>query len=699
MHLIERFRENLFRQRDRWVLWTPAALGLGVGSYFSLPAEPPLWAGLFALLLAAIVAPFYRNKAAVLIWLPFFLAALGFTVAQVRTWSVATPMLEYKTHTLLLQGRVTAVDELPKGFRFVLDHIQYETDKRLPQDPMPSSVRVTSKAAGEAPVVGDTVQVKAVLLPLSPPVDPGAYDFQRKEFFDGIGATGYVLSAVDVVEHPQDNGFFFASLRHYIRQHIEADIADKDAAAVTAGIMIGESKAISAPAWDNIRLAGLAHLLSIAGLHTGVVTGWVFFLTRFLLASIPYIALRYPVKKIAAAVSIIGAIFYLYLVNFFLPAERAVIMVCVVMTAIIMDRDPFSLRLLAFAALFILLFRPESLVGGSFQMSFAAVSVLIAFYEGTRGWWEKLYQDKRWFMKISLFILGSMTTTAAATLGTAPYSLFHFLRVPIVSGFIANLIAVPIVVVTTLPVGIISCFLMPLGLDAMPLKIVGWGVTGILNVAETVSHWPYAAYHTNSWPLSLLLLITCGGLWICIWRGRMRWVGLLPIFAGIILIPLTPRADILVADSGRLFAVRGANNTLLLSPGRADSFTRQSWIEREGEDGSDEWPEDNAPAQSMPISCDAVACIYKSKGHVVSFVKNYLALSQDCVAADIVISDLYIDQKACASPRLLVDRRTLKYNGAHAIYFEKYGAITIKTVHDARGVRPWTGYRDINSDQ
>ena len=686
---INHFQTELLRQRDRWVLWIPVALGLGVGGYFSLHMEPPLWLGLAAMgLLVTILSLFYRNKAAVLIWLPFFLIVLGFTAAQWRTWSVAAPVLEYRTHTLQLQGRVAAVDDMPQGFRFVLDHLRYEEDKYLPQDPMPSMVRVTSKAHQPPPVVGDTVQVRAVLLPISPPVEPGAYDFQRKAFFEGLGATGYALSHVETIVHQDDNNFFFASLRHYIRAHIEAQIADKDVAAVTAGILIGESKAISAPAWDNIRLAGL---------HTGVVTGWLFFLVRYLLAAIPYVALRYPVKKVSAGISIIGALFYLSLVNFFLPAERAVIMVCVVMTAIIMDRDPFSLRLLAFAATVILLLRPESLVGGSFQMSFAAVSVLIAFYEGTREWWEKLYQDRRWFMKITLFILASMATTGAATLGTAPYSLFHFLRVPIISGFIANLIAVPIVVVVTLPVGIISCFLMPLGLDAVPLKIVGVSVAAILKVAETVAHWPYAAYHTNSWPLSLLLLITSGGLWTCIWRGHMRWFGLAPIIIGASLIPLTPRADILISENGNLFAVRGASDILLLSPGRADNFTRQSWIEREGQQGDDLWPEENGPqvnaqtgSLTSPVSCDPDACLYKNKTHLVSFVKNYMALAQDCAAADIVISNLHIEHALCPGPFLLLDKNAFRYDGAHALYLEKDGSVTVRTVAAERGERPWT---------
>jgi len=698
--LIKHLQSELLRQRDRWVLWIPVALGIGVGFYFSLHAEPPLWLGLVVLaFLAALLAPFYKSKAAIVAWLPFFLIVIGFTAAQWRTWDLATPMLAYKTKVVTLQGRVTAVDEMPTGFRFALDRIHYEPDPRFPQDPVPTMVRLTTKIHQPPPAVGDVVQMRAVLLPLSSPVEPDAYDFQRHSFFEGMGATGYTLSPNETLSH-DESGFFFASLRRYIRTHIEAQIADKDAAAVTAGILIGESKAISNDSWDNIRLAGLAHLLSIAGLHTGVVTGWLFFVVRWVLAAIPAIALRYPVKKISAGISIIGAIFYLCLVNFSLPAERAVIMMCVVMTAIIMDRDPFSLRLLAFAATLILLLRPESLVGGSFQMSFAAVCVLIAFYESTRDGWEKLYQDKRWFMKLFLLILGSVATTGAATLGTAPYSLFHFLRVPIISGFIANLIAVPIVVVITLPVGIVSCFLMPMGLDAVPLKIVGWSVTAILKVADLAAHQPYAAYHTDSWPLPLLVLITFGGLWVCLWRGTIRWIGLVPVLAGFILIPFSPRADVLALNNGKLFAVRAADDTLLLSPGRADKFTRESWTEREGSRGVDTWPDDNEQGNAQvgsPIFCSATSCLYRNKNHLVSFIMDDTALTHDCAGTDIVISGFSIDPATCRV-RLLIDKTALKLTGAQAFYFERDGSVTVKSVYAARGDRPWTNPLPVNPE-
>jgi competence protein ComEC len=93
----------------------------------------------------------------------------------------------------------------------------------------------------------------------------------------------------------------------------------------------------------------------------------------------------------------------------------------------------------------------------------------------------------------------------------------------------------------------------------------------------------------------------------------------------------------------------------------------------------------------MPVSCDRDACLYKSKGHLVSFVKNYMALQKDCAEADIVISPLNIAPEICAAPHLLLDKGVFRYNGAYALYFARDGSVTIRTVRAGRGDRPWTG--------
>lgn len=685
-------------------MWIPVALAIGVGGYFSLHSEPPLWAGLAVLgLLVAGILPFYKNKAALLLWLPFFLMVLGFTAGQWRTWSVAAPVLEHKTYPMIVQGRVAAVDALPEGYRVVLDKLSYDTRSNgkewgVPQNPMPSKVRIKLKKGNTAPAAGDTVRVRAMLLPLSPPVLPGSYDFQRHSFFTGIGATGFAIGDVEVVA-AGERGFFFESLRRYIRTHIKASMKNSDAAAITTALLDGEEQGITKETYDVIRTAGIAHLIAISGLQITLVTGFFFFVVRALLASIPYVALRYPVKKITAFIAMCGAIFYMMLIGSSISAERSVIMVCVVMLAIMLDRDPFTLRLAAFAAAAILIFQPENLFGPGFQLSFAAVTALIAFYETTREWWSRDYKERRWFETAGMYVLGSMATTLVATLATAAFALYHFLRTPLFPGLIANLIAVPLSSFVTIPAGIIGCLLMPLGLEKIPLMVSEWSVMAIIKTAETVSRWPHAVYHLDAWPMWILVMLCFGGLWICLWRDRIRWLGVLPVLAAIVLIPMTPRADILVSEDGKLFAVRDDSGALHISSDKSQKFAQQIWIEREAEDGVGFWSKENGPQQDSPLSCDEGACLYKHKDHLVSFVKKYTVLEQDCAAADIVISNLYIKQGVCPSPGLVLDKRAFRYQGAHTLYFEGNGSVRVRTVSAERGERPWSPrYRPASKD-
>ncbi|MCK5554782.1 MAG: ComEC/Rec2 family competence protein, partial [Alphaproteobacteria bacterium] len=373
------------------------------------------------------------------------------------------------------------------------------------------------------------------------------------------------------------------------------------------------------------------------GLQITMVTGFLFLVVRSLLAAIPFVALRYPVKKITAFIAMCGAIFYMLLIGSSISAERSVIMVCVVMTAIMLDRDPFTLRLAAFAAVAVLLFQPESLFGASFQLSFAAVVALIAFYESTREWWSRGYGNRRWFAKAWLYILGSLATTLIATFATAGIALYHFLRAAMFPGLVANLIAVPLSSFISLPAAIVGSFLMPLGLEEIPLKVSEWSVVVIIRMAEIISRWPYAIYRVDAWSIWILVMMIFGGLWICLWLGKIRWLGIVPILAGIAMIPMTPRADVLILNTGKLFAVRDDNRILRISSGRSGKFARNIWIEREGGEGHAFWKEKN-----QSISCDENACLYRNKnGRLISFVKEFQALKQDCATADVVISALY----------------------------------------------------------
>ena len=174
-----------------------------------------------------------------------------------------------------------------------------------------------------------------------------------------------------------------AQLRYTVAARAEAVIGGADGA-VAGALLTGLRASIPDKVWSDMQIAGLAHLLAISGLHMTLVAGTVFLGCRFLLSLWPALALRVVPKKPAAVVALLAALFYLILAGATVPTQRAFMMASVALLAVLLDRNPLSLRLLAYAALAVLVIAPESLLGPSFQMSFAAVIGLIAFYEHRR---------------------------------------------------------------------------------------------------------------------------------------------------------------------------------------------------------------------------------------------------------------------------------------------------------------------------
>jgi len=134
-----------------------------------------------------------------------------------------------------------------------------------------------------------------------------------------------------------------------------------------------------------MRDAGLAHVLAISRLHMVIMAGSVFWLVRALLAGVPALALRYPIKKWAAVAALLAATFYLVLSGAAVPTVRAYLMMGVVMIAVLLDRPAITMRNVALATLAILPCSPESLFDTSFQMSFAAVIGLVGLTRRSRS--------------------------------------------------------------------------------------------------------------------------------------------------------------------------------------------------------------------------------------------------------------------------------------------------------------------------
>jgi competence protein ComEC len=290
--------QEMQNQRERWIFWLPVPMAFGIATYFGLHGEPPLLLGtLLCLFMLPLLRAFYRNQVLFIPLLALFMAVAGFAAGQWRTHLVAAPVLEKRSYTITLRGTVAEVQPQPKNIRIVLEDFSV-VKGRIFQDELPRRVRIWLKNNDPAvPNAGDVVEVRAALLPLSAPVMPGAFDFQRHAFFQGLGGTGYALGDLQVIEPRRSGEYFFEKLRRHIREKIFAVIEDRDRAAMITAFMIGEDRGISEKDWEIARLSGIAHLIAISGSHFVLIAGFPFFFVRAFLAAIPYIALRWPIKK------------------------------------------------------------------------------------------------------------------------------------------------------------------------------------------------------------------------------------------------------------------------------------------------------------------------------------------------------------------------------------------------------------------
>lgn len=676
----------LLAEAGRWVLWFPVLLGVGIGLYFTLDREPAPWAGpalLAAALVLAVIIQVRWPGWALPAWILLVALPLGFTAAQVRTALVAAPQLHTPIGPIGMTGRVTQIDRLDVGMRLFL------TDLRVPglaPADTPRLARISVLDMRVVPVIGERVRLFGGLLPASGPVEPGAFDFRRHLYFQGIGATGFALGSVRRLGGAEEGGFSLEHWRNVIAERVAARLPDAATAGMVTALLNGQPSAIPEKDMVAMRQSGLQHLLSISGLHIALVAGLVFFLLRGGMALWPALALRRPIKKYAAVAALAASIFYMLMVGSPVPTQRSVLMTGVMLLAILVDRNPFSLRVVAVAALVVMLVQPDAMVGPSFQMSFAAVVALIAAFDVLTPWMASRRKEGGvgWLGQGLTYVVGLSLTSLVAGLATIPFGLHHFQQMSNY-GLLANMIAVPITSFWVMPWGLAIYLLMPLGLEGWAVTAMGWGAEGILWTAHWVADMPGAALHLPLLPAPGLVLVTLSGLWLCLWQGRVRLLGLAGIVAGLLFLPLMPHPDLRINDEGKVVGVRLADGGLSVSTRRTGRFDSDEWAKRDGFDPPSTWPKKGT--KDGRLTCNRPdACLYRLKGQTVAIALSARAVAPLCASgADALLTGQTAG--SCAIP-LVIDLKQLTAKGAHALYLRN-GAIKVETVRAAPGARPW----------
>jgi competence protein ComEC len=658
----------------RGLPWLAVAFAGGALLYISLPAEPS--APALVLLAVALGIGAWRARAgrAALfrLLLVTTMIAGGVALTKLRTDLVATPMIA-RSVTATVTGFVEAVDARRGGARLTLRVVSIDGARIAP---LPQ--RVTVVLRGKPPGVGEGISVLARLRPPSGPAMPGGYDFARKAYYAGIGATGFAYGkpkTVDLGAPPLTIRLAMPleSLREAIRARILAALPG-DTGRVATALVIGDAGGISAKAEDDLRQSGLAHVLSVSGLHMVLVAGASFWAIRALLALFPGVALRHPIKKWAAVGALALTFFYLLISGLDVAAQRSFAMTAVVFGAILIDRRAISMRNVALATFAVLLLAPESVLDAGFQMSFAATIALVAGFEllARRRRRARVVGETSLagtLLRWTLALVGGLALTSLlGGLGTTPFALYHFQRMAPLS-IVANVLAMPLIDFLVMPMALVGVLVMPFGLDQPMLALMGVGIDGMLWVADLVSRWSEGTGGMAMPPAASLLIFLAGFLWAALWGERWRWLGAVPMLAGIVLAFFPMRPDLVVAADGRSAAIRTADGRYAILAPKVPSFEAGIWLRA---DGDARGVKDKSLTEG--VRCDALGCITRlADGRLVALSLDRGALAEDCRSAALVVTPLQAPP-ACRAVTAVIDRTILRRDGALALILKEKGA-------------------------
>jgi competence protein ComEC len=666
--------QEIGKQRKSLFLWLPIAMGTGIVTYFQTDIAVS-WREIIlaigALSYAAWKSRSYyyssgRVSGALFLMLSLGLLCFvsGFSSIKYRTDSLGTPILEKDTFvTMEAEIEKLVALEGGKAKRVVLRHIKPIDDRD--QSLQVKRVRLkTYHFKGDEWGVGDVVHVKAKLMAPSAPVIPGGFDFRVKAYYDGISAVGFTIADATLIRKNGAKTDHVQAFRDHVRQRLYT-VMNARYAAIAQALLTGERDGITKQDTQNLRTSGLAHLLAISGLHVGLVAGCVFFFIRLFLVIVPGIALRYPVKKWAAGCAIAVAFFYMVLAGATVPTMRAFIMTSLVLLAVILDRSTLNMRLVALAAIIVMITTPEAVMGPSFVLSFAAVSALIVFYQGVGRQWIVNANAYKPLWRPIYYVVGVIMTTLVATVSTAPFSIMFFNQFAVYS-VLSNIFAMPLMAFIVMPFGLLSLIMMPVGLDVHIWSLVEWGIQNITMIAQSVSNYEGASLPMPSLGVIEIFLMCFGFVWLVVWRGVLRFV-FVPIMVCILIFSQFDRSKyVLISEDMKSIMIvdKSVDNVFLI--GRINSYTKKQWLGSLGIKNDVNILKYNIGDKFVFTGgyCDDLMCNIDFGRDKAAIIYDPIMISKACEYADIVISRTPVhDTKQCPNTRV-IDRFDVWKRGA-----------------------------------
>jgi competence protein ComEC len=390
-------------------------------------------------------------------------------------------------------------------------------------------------------------------------VNPGGGDAERTALQRGIIATGYVRAAPD--NGRIGPGRCVDAWRDGIARALDTHLGTEDSRILKA-LAVGDTRGLEAADWDIARATGVSHLIAISGFHVGVAAGGGVLAVRLFFAWWPVLGLWLPRQIAQAVLGMFVAGGYGLLAGLGLPTVRTLLMIGVVVLAGMARRRAGGMSLLALAMLAVLVFDPLAVLSAGFWLSFAGVGFLVCCVaprsRGLAGWLGELLRAQ-----------------AAMSIALLPLSLCLFGSTSLM-GFVANLVAAPLVSFVVVPLTLLGCLLLPLPSIAVPLLAgSAWLLGHLWHVLAAMATVPGAQLSVAESGILPVVLATIGALWLFMPSGvPLRGYGallFLPLLLPVRDMPKAGACRVWILDVGQGLAVvvRTRHHTLIYDTGPA----------------------------------------------------------------------------------------------------------------------------------
>ncbi len=683
--LIEQFLSDAGFDRGPWLV---IAFAAGIVAWFGFGSAwqwgGAIVAGLLAALLGLAIVRGDQPRAHVrsaLIGIGLFFAA-GVAIIWIRSDYVGAEAID-RPMVQWINGYVLEREDQPSRGRLRLTMAVRDPDSGTARK---IRVNVPLEAVQDGMLEGAVLRMRVRLMPPAPPMLPGSYNFARAAWFQGLSGTGSMLGEAEVVERG-DEGAIIAPIQRRLSEHVRSKLGGS-AGAIAAAFASGDRGGISEADEDAMRDSGLTHLLSISGLHVSAVIAAGYLLALKILGLWPALALRIRLPVAAAAVGALAGIGYTLLTGSEVPTVRSCAAALLVLIALALGREALSARMVATAAFLVLLAWPESIVGPSFQLSFSAVLAIVALHNAAPIRAFLAPREESWFAVLSRRTAMLLLTGFVIEWALMPIVLFHFHRAGIYGAF-ANVIAIPLVTFVSMPLIAFALVLDVIGLGGPVWWLVGQSLDLLIAIAHTTASQPGAVKlmpQMDGWTFACFVM---GGLWLALWKGRGRLLGLASAGLGVGLLLATPIPNVLISGDGRHVGITTPDGHLLSLRESRSNYAKDNLTELSGVT-----TEPIPLAQWPGARCSSEFCVIAIKRHGRTWdllmarnreLIEERALAAACEKADIVVADRWLPA-SCKPKWLKADRNLLEKTGGLALNLD---AETFQTVAELQGEHGW----------